>query len=923
MKKMIAPAMTVTLTALLAACGGGGGGPTPPASAHTLSIKLTGPTSAPVKVINSTIQATLFEGTLASGKAFAGIAAGNVLRVEGGPVNGYTTPPAQSVTLDADKTVTLEYKVSAPAGVALSNTTISGKVSGTDLKLNNAYIESARTVFFAKSTLADNVLSFDLSKIAPEAADLTGNFDAGCTARSSDSTARVLESIYLNTYSPQRDLLGTIKEKVVAGADASLPDALIDRLYSDRPFTMKSTCSFTNDAGIAFSVKYDIAVGRGWNTLVLSKDGTTYTVRNASSDDQVGLVFTSSTPRVGVDFNSQDLTFTSNETVTVDADLVQIGNYSGTVNLSTSIPGLTVEPATVTLAPLPKMTAQAAHSDMFGGLDLQPQLLATKLTFRYTGTDNYTGQPFEVMVKDGTGKQVGTGFGVLNVNRPGISMYIQNPEVQIPPSSTRYIAVSLSSTGTFSGNVTLSVNGLPAGVVAKPVNVNLNGYSSTQIELTSDATLKPGTYPLTVSAQSGDRSAKGSVALTVPKPTVTVSLHNSYESQAVYQGDKGFVEVDVRSQDGFNGTTTLEITGLPQGVTATPTHVQVAPNTVTTVKVPLTAVVDAALGSTQVQITSPDLGALPYTGSNTFTLTVRPTRTALGANVSSQAVAASQGVWVTSSEYDSQQSLNVSTLRRLVAGKVVATASIPDTIVRLIALPSGSLLATTSPHGSGKAYLVTASGTSTPLTPPSAVDNGASDSHGRIWFVKTTQTGMGGQLTALTHWNPTTGAVATVPTAQTIEASGTFTASNDGKQLIYLPSYSNKGLKIDTVTDTVTPLEFGASAQSTSIAIRNDGLIYLTEYGRLKRINTDGSTTTFQNQSQIGRMIGFDKKDSTVLWSTSYNGLLKIDVTTNQFTELSLGSPAAATPLSSGGVAVLTQEYTSGGQIATYLSLLP
>ncbi|MFB9995523.1 Ig-like domain-containing protein [Deinococcus oregonensis] len=99
------------LTVLLTACPG----VTPPATTFDLTVALTGVTSAPITVTNTTTGAELFKGTLDASKTFTGLTANDALKVEGGAVNGYTAPAAQTVTLDASKTVTLAYIKVTPA----------------------------------------------------------------------------------------------------------------------------------------------------------------------------------------------------------------------------------------------------------------------------------------------------------------------------------------------------------------------------------------------------------------------------------------------------------------------------------------------------------------------------------------------------------------------------------------------------------------------------------------------------------------------------------------------------------------------------------------------------------------------------------------------------------------------------------------
>ena len=365
----------------------------------------------------------------------------------------------------------------------------------------------------------NNVLTLDLASLVPATDDLLSSFySTGCSGTNPGiASALILDSLSLNAYSPQGDLIGTIREKIVSGPDAALPNALVYRLYSDRAFTFRGECQYTLTDGTVITEKNDIQAIKGWNTLVFAGEGQNVPVYKSASGNRAELTFTSAAPRVAVRLNPESLTFSDNDLLTVDAHVIQIGNYSGTVKLSTNIAGLSVEPATLTLNPLPKMSGQSAggRSARLRMLNLQPQLLATRLTFRYAGTTNLTNTPFEILVKDSNAAQAVTHWN-MTATRAGIAVFLGTQDSLLPPSSSRVLPVTLQSVGNFRGNVTVSISGLPNGVSTAPVAVDLNGYGSAQLVLTSTAELKSGTYPLTITAQSGASVTRADFNLVVP-----------------------------------------------------------------------------------------------------------------------------------------------------------------------------------------------------------------------------------------------------------------------------------------------------------------------------------------------------------------------------------------------------------------------
>jgi hypothetical protein len=103
MKRFLIPPAVSGLSALLSACGGGDGSvPTPSlTSKFSLTVNISGVTAAPVKVVNTTSKTMVFDGPLTGSKTFGDLAAGSMVSVQGGAVDGYTTPGVQSVALDA------------------------------------------------------------------------------------------------------------------------------------------------------------------------------------------------------------------------------------------------------------------------------------------------------------------------------------------------------------------------------------------------------------------------------------------------------------------------------------------------------------------------------------------------------------------------------------------------------------------------------------------------------------------------------------------------------------------------------------------------------------------------------------------------------------------------------------------------------
>ncbi|GGS14846.1 hypothetical protein [Deinococcus knuensis] len=918
MKTLKLPAAMIGLTALLTACPSttDKGGVTPPApSKVSLTLNLTGLSIAPVKVTNTTTNTVLNDGTLNTGKTFGDLAAGTVLKVEPGNVDGFTTPAPQTVTLDASKTITLEYKT--VPGNPVQAERVAGTVTGAPAAATRAVLIGRGAYdydFNNTGTVKGGVLDLPLTEVPDSNSLFNLTSGGGCTftgSRTSDPSVALFTDVEL--FSEKIDSLAFATEQIVSGG--TVPGSQVARLYSAAAATVKGTVLCTSTDGTKITVSLDVVLNSGWNALEYAATNSTLTLRSLGSGVRSALKATAYTPSVLVSLGS-DVTITSDAGASVPARLYQEGGYTGQVSLSTDVPGLTIEPSTVNLTATTLQSVQAqATAAYLKNLGVNPQRLDTNLTFKYSGQENVSG-PFTVIVRDTTGKQVGGGYGYLEVRKPGLTLSTcGSSALELYPSSTASLNVCGSSIGNFSGPVTYSATGLPAGVTVTPVTQTLNGYSYVSLDFKSDATLKPGTYPITLTADGGTVKASAATELRVPAPTVNIAVSSStYYGPQIYQGGTAQLNVDVSTQNGFNGKTTLTVTGLPAGVTATPKTVTVTPGSTTSAAITLTATADAALGSSTIKVTSPDQSASSY-GAETQ-LSVRPARTALGTYVS-EAVAASSGLWaVTGGSFDSSISASRYTVTRFTAdGKVAASGSVTSqSSLRLIETAGGVV----AYKGSGAApSLIADDGTVTELPAVnfylSESVTRRTDGQGRVWFVESAYTGTGGSTTSLKTWTPATGVVTTVDSSANYGygSYGTsLTLSPDGNTLIYLGGYAGDALKVDTATGTVTKLDLLKNGASL-VAIAADGTIWFSASGQLARLNADSTVTRFTSV-QVGTLVGFDRTAPAVLWGHDTSTVYRIDTAaTVSASTVSLGSVSDAFLNAQGGVQVVTNEYGS------------
>ena len=181
--------------------------------------------------------------------------------------------------------------------------------------------------------------------------------------------------------------------------------------------------------------------------------------------------------------------------------------------------------------------------------------------------------------------------------------------------STSYTA-TISPLNGYTGTVTFSVSGLPAGATATftPTSVTTSGSSTLDVTTTAGTT-PAGSYALTITATDGVLTHTAGVTLVVSDFTISAAP----SSQAANQGSTANYTVSLTALDGFTNTVSFSISGLPTGATATFTPASVAGSGTSTLAITTTTATPT--GSYPLTITGTD-GVLTHTTPITLVVTV-------------------------------------------------------------------------------------------------------------------------------------------------------------------------------------------------------------------------------------------------------------------------------------------------------------
>lgn len=257
---------------------------------------------------------------------------------------------------------------------------------------------------------------------------------------------------------------------------------------------------------------------------------------------------------------------------------------------------------TATISPNPSSTTNTPYNEAILTLSASNSVALGTTVVTITGTSgNLTSK---------------TTFPLI-IGAPSFSIPAQpTTTVGIGTTSTTYISVS--SLFGFSGNVTLSVSGLPKGVSAS-ISPNPLSFSpgqaqaNTVLTLTASSAATAGQASLTVTGTSGKTTASATLPIAIYAPAFTLSM--PYYGFTLGQGSTATTQVNINPQYGFNGSVNLSVSGLPSGVSAT-----FSPNPTTGYSVLTLAATSAApIGSSIVTIT----GTFGKTSATTtFPLTI-------------------------------------------------------------------------------------------------------------------------------------------------------------------------------------------------------------------------------------------------------------------------------------------------------------
>jgi hypothetical protein len=219
----------------------------------------------------------------------------------------------------------------------------------------------------------------------------------------------------------------------------------------------------------------------------------------------------------------------------------------------------------------------------------------------------------------GSGNNGGGGSPPLT---PDFSLSLAPTSLTLTAGSSTTFQVSLQPLNGFTGSASVEISGLPAGVTVQPgTTFSVSASTPQTVTVSCASSVAAGAYSVQATATSGSLSHSGTETVTIQagaQPDFTLALTPA--SLTLAAGTSTTFQVSIQAVNGFTGAASVQISGLPTGVTVQPgATFSVSASTPQTVTV--ISASTAAAGTDSVQVTATS-GSLSHSETETLTIQV-------------------------------------------------------------------------------------------------------------------------------------------------------------------------------------------------------------------------------------------------------------------------------------------------------------
>jgi hypothetical protein len=171
---------------------------------------------------------------------------------------------------------------------------------------------------------------------------------------------------------------------------------------------------------------------------------------------------------------------------------------------------------------------------------------------------------YMLFILDSSGVPSKASFVQVTAGAPDFSVSASPSSRTVGPGSGTTYTMNVTPSNGYSGTVSFSVSGLPAGATASVNPASVSGSGSSTLTVSTSSSTPTGASSLTITATDGTLTHTAKVTLVVANFSVSASP----SSQTVRRGSTASYSVTVTWTPGFTSTVNLSVSGLPKRTNA-------------------------------------------------------------------------------------------------------------------------------------------------------------------------------------------------------------------------------------------------------------------------------------------------------------------------------------------------------------------
>jgi hypothetical protein len=196
--------------------------------------------------------------------------------------------------------------------------------------------------------------------------------------------------------------------------------------------------------------------------------------------------------------------------------------------------------------------------------------------------------------------------GTSGQSSQSYALSVSTASLSISPGGTANLIVTGDALNGFSGTISVSFGGLPAGVTVSPPTFTFTGSGTQQVQFSAASTLAAGNSTIILNCSGATPSPSAQFQLTVTGPPA-FSLSLQPASLSLIPGVQQQAQLSVNPINGFNQLVSGTVIGLPSGVTVSSSTFSLFPGDIATIY--FTAAAGASSGTITFNASSGSLSA--------------------------------------------------------------------------------------------------------------------------------------------------------------------------------------------------------------------------------------------------------------------------------------------------------------------------